>query len=390
MNIARHRELGALWLSLWVAACGGTVPGTQQNPGNSGTPDGTTPKTTLTAADHTPGYFRDQFRLLAAQAALSDETAVTRMITDFEARLRAPGDLPGLTPEARATLDGLWMLGLRATQATSNTPQAARTIGQTIFSMTLGLDPAVVAFNDDGGAAPVTLPGAGTLALAAQAAILAAADDAPGVCQDLNTTSSALYVAGPPERRWIAEYCTDEYYVEGYCEPDRWIHEDCYDEWVPEQCNGGRWIDQGYYEYYCYSADDCRYIWRERWVYQDGTCSGGYWEQYCYPGYWEPGICYDGYWVRGGCIPGHWEYIYPEAYWSYSAMTAAPQDCTTVRPQQYAIALAAMQVQKSQAYADIEPMWQAALDALLGSADINNPNEAVFDAAVQILQALVP
>ena len=129
-------------------------------------------------------------------------------------------------------------------------------------------------------------------------------------------------------------------------------------------------------------------IWVAESTYVDGTCSGGYYDRQCSSGYWEYGLCYEGTFVPGTCIPGHYEYRFPGGTWSFEPLAAAPSECDAVRPSQLAIAATAAYVLKDKAYADLDSERQAALDRLIDSGRLSFPDEAAFDAVLQILDAV--
>jgi len=120
-------------------------------------------------------------------------------------------------------------------------------------------------------------------------------------------------------------------------------------------------------------------------VYVDGTCYGGYYEQDCSNGYWETGLCYDGTFVPGYCNAGYYEWRFPGGVWVWTSNITAPTECSEARPSQMAIAASAAMVLHAKARDDLEPSWQAALDRLLESGKLENPDEATFDAIEQIL-----
>jgi hypothetical protein len=366
-----------------VAACYGAMPKEQPLP--SDFEEGPESADELRAEDHTPGYFRDMYRILAAQMQLDDATAVYRLRLELESRTAEVGDLPEMLPVDVATLEGLHILALRSVQATSAAPAVARQLGEEMLRVSLGLDPAIEAWNRTHDPdALETDGGAKTLATVGRWALARAAEDYPVLCQQALGLSD--WSSGDAEVVWIDEVCEPDQWVGGYCEDDEWLEGDCWDEWVPENCSGGRWVDRGYYEYYCYSSDDCRYVWRSRWIYEEGYCSDGYWEEYCDNGYWEEGICYDGTFVPGYCQPGHYEYRFPGGTWTFENYAVDPQ-CTEVRPTQYAIAVAAARVLYAKAVDGLTPEWRAALEALVADPRLETPDEGVLSAIRQVLEA---
>ncbi len=340
---------------------------------------------------HTPGFFRDTYRLLGALAPLDDATAVHRMTVELQARILARGEIPDLSARDVDSLDGLVILALRSVQATASEPATARYLGERLVSTVLALDPARVAWND-AHEQPVEIVegGARLLANAGLFAIRGAARGRPAVCSAAALTSTTWDPANA-EIVWVDEICEEDRWVGGYCAPDRWIEGDCIDVWVPESCSGGRWQDRGWHEYRCYSDDDCRYVWVEYWVYVDGDCTGGFYEQQCNSGYWEYGLCYDGTFVPGTCIDGHYEWRCPGGVWTFEQSVTAPTGCEVVRPSQLAIAASAVQVMHAKARDDLFTEWQVGLDRLIDSGRLQSPDESTFDAVVQILEgALEP
>jgi hypothetical protein len=372
---------------LGLAACGGELgdPQNDQHDRDRSGPSGTAEA--FDANQQTPGYFRDTYRLLEAQSTLDDETAAARLLIILPERLAERGALPPMQARELDTLDGLLILALRAVQATGDTPRASRRIGEELLLRTLELDPARVAWNRQhpDHAVGTSLGGAATLAAEGASALRLPADGLPAPCQ-ISSDTGTTFDPGTPETVWVEEYCEPDRTVGGYCEPDVWIDGDCTEEWVPEQCTGGYWEDDGYYEYRCSSDGTCRYIWVSRQTYVDGTCSGGYWDEWCDSGYWEYGLCYDGTFVPGYCDPGHYEFRYPGGTWNTPINAPlSPPECSTSRPSQLAIAVSVTQVLHAKAAADLAPEWQAAVKSLVASGQLQAPNEVTFDAVHQIL-----
>jgi hypothetical protein len=371
-------------MALALAACG-TEPGTA-SPAST-RPAGAAGSTALFDADQqTPGYFRDTYRLLEAQSLVDDETAAARLLVVLPERIAERGDLPPMSQRDVDTLDGLLILALRAVQATRESPATCRAIGETILSRTLGLDPARQAWNREHPSRTVEVVSGGAATLASEGgwAIGRPALGGPEICQISDT--GATFDPGPPEVVWVEEYCEPDQTVGEYCEPDRWLEGDCWEEWVPEECSGGYWENDGYYQYRCESDGTCRTIWVDQMVYVDGTCSGGYWEEWCDSGYWEYGICYDGTFVPGYCEPGHYEYRYPGGTWDTPiSAPLPPAECTTCRPPQLAIASTVAQVLHAKAKSDLTPEWQSALDDLVTSGRLVVPDEVALDAVQQIV-----
>jgi hypothetical protein len=343
---------------------------------------------------HTPGFFRDTYRLLGALAPEDDATAVHRMTVELQARTLVRGETPDMPERDIDTLDGLVLLALRSMQAADDEPATGRHLAQRILAMALALDPARIAWNEAHGASEQVevLPGGGrTLAEAGLFAVRDAARGYPAVC----TAAAQTGTYWDPENAeivWVDEICEPDRWVGAYCEPDRWREGACIDVWVPEQCSGsGYWEDRGWYDYYCYSDDDCRYEWVEYWVYVDGDCSGGYYEQQCNAGYWEYGLCYDGTFVPGYCIEGHYEWRCPGGVWTFEQYLTAPSGCEIVRPSQLAISASAAYVLHAKGRDDLFTEWQVALDELIESDRLQAPDESTLDAVIQILEgALQP
>ena len=51
------------------------------------------------------------------------------------------------------------------------------------------------------------------------------------------------------------------------------------------------------------------------------------------------------------------------------------------------IAITAARVIEAEAYEDLSSQWRSALDALLAEAALDSPNEAIYEAVLQILDA---
>jgi len=337
------------------------------------------------AHNHTPGYFRDTYRLLSAQAILEDNTAAYRLHTTLQSLANSQGELPSLETTDLSTLQGIVILALRSVQATANTPAAARHLGEKLLRQSLGLDPALDAYVSAGGQAQTTSGGSLTLAQLSLWAVENAGLAVPDLCNAQAYASYSLEL-GSPVMRWVDEVCEDDHYVGAYCEPDRWIEGQCFSDWVDEDCSGGYWRDEGYYQYYC-TYDECRYVWRSIWVYEEGACYGGYYEEYCNADYYEPGICYDGDFIPGVCYGGYWEEIYPGATWHF-ATASVPSDCDAIRPSQYAIALASISMLKATLYNLLDPTSRAGIDALLTHTTSTTVDEAAYGAALKLLTDL--
>jgi hypothetical protein len=380
-------------LLLFVTACGGwTDPSAAPKRSGDLKPDATASVVQFDANMHTPGFFRDTYRLLGALAPLDDATAVEQLAVELQSRTLSRGEIPDMTDRDVDTLDGLVLLALRSLQATDDEPATARHLAVRLVNTALALDPARVAWNEAHADAEVETisGGAHPLAEAGLFAIRDAARNYPAVCTAAAQTGTYWDPANA-EIVWVDGWCEEDEWVGGYCEPDRWIEGDCIDVWVPEQCSGGYWEDQGWYEYYCYSADDCRYRWYEYWVYVDGNCTGGYYEQDCNPGYWEYGLCYDGTFVPGYCVDGHYEWRCPGGVWTFEQYVTAPTGCEVVRPSQLAISSSAALVLHAKARDELFTEWQVALDELVESGRLQSPDESTLDAVIQVLEgALEP
>jgi hypothetical protein len=337
-----------------------------------------------TSVDHTPGFFRDMYRILDATSVLDVGLAADRLRVELEHRAYDPGELPDLLPVTQNTLEALLAIALRTMQSTADQPQSAYAVGSELVRITLGLDPALAALTEES----PTEAGAATVAAAALFALDTSSSSSPALCRMDNFSSASFWNLGAPVVVWVDEVCQQDRWVGGYCEPDRYIDGQCYQTWVPEDCTGGYWRDNGYYDYVCYSYDDCRTIWRSRWVYIDGHCTGGYYDEYCNNGYWEYGLCYDGTYVPGYCRPGHYEYRYPGGTWTFHYYVTAPQECEGVRPAQFSVATRSIQAISSFPFEDVDPEWQAAIDAWLDEAQLDEPNEPALESALQILQAI--
>ena len=363
-------------------ACGGAAPESGSGPNTLPPSEGK-----LLPEHYTPGYFRDVAGVLQAQEAVDDGTASRRLMVEVSSRLQDLGDLPDLYPEDQAVLQGLLMLALRSIQATSSTPRTARIIGEELLRRTLGQDPALLAYNSSGANFPITTADPATLAEASRWALNEAAGGVPALCSRSIAQAASLNL-GEAVKRWRDEECIPARTVGGYCEPDRFIEGRCYDEWVPERCDGGYWDDQGFYEYRCFSSDDCRYVWRDRFVYVDGHCTDGFYRERCENGYWEIGLCYDGTFIPERCRPGHFEFIFPGAIWVFAATAAPSSDCEPARPVQLAIATAAIRMLKAQAYDEIDPVWRSAIELLLEDPAIEEEDEGILSAAQQIIESI--
>jgi hypothetical protein len=378
---------GSCALFLTLAACGGggALPATDDE--SIAKPGSGDERMTFGADAHTPGFFRDLYRMLSAQAVVDDAEVVERLLVELPHRLDSPGGLPPLSASERATLDGLLVLSVRAAQATGGTPGVARLIADRLIGAVLGLDPARRAWNGEHPEARVaeTSAGPATIAAGAQQALGFIVGDRALTCSA--TAAVARWSPGPADEVWVAESCSPDTYIDGYCEADLWVPGACDDVWVPEDCSGGRWEDEGYYQYRCYGADDCRYVWVPRWVYHDGGCDGGYYEEDCTSGYWEEGLCYGGYWIDGYCVPGHYEAAYPSGTWSYE-LASAPAACSSLRPAQYAVALSGIEVLVGLFADELDPEWDAAALAVLATAGATTPSEAGLAALLEILEAV--
>ena len=103
----------SLFVAVGIAGCGGDgvvavaspelEP--QTEPGPSGNQTGS-----LTADDHTPGFFRNTYRLLDAQSLLDAGTAAERVQLELGRLAVDPGELPTMLDLDIATLEGLLVL----------------------------------------------------------------------------------------------------------------------------------------------------------------------------------------------------------------------------------------------------------------------------------------
>jgi hypothetical protein len=386
MNLRSLRTLACVAL---VWGCGGTDPLPVGEPKPHPQPSGGEVSPLFKADDQTPGFFRNMYRMASAQALLDDETAVERLLIELPARFTNPGELPPLTESERATMDGLLVLAIRAVQAAKDTPGAARRIGDGVLELVLGIDPARRAWNAEhvDALVSVTEPGALTLVTSAHDSMDTLTSTTPTLCKA--SAASAVWTPGPYWQRWVDAYCEADEWVDGYCEPDTWYEGDCYDVWIPEECAGGYYRDDGSYQYRCYSDDDCEYVWVSRWTYVQGNCTSGYWDEDCSSGYWEPGICYGGYWEPGVCVSGHWLTTYPSGTWSYQAVSA-PAECSVVRPAQYAIALSAVEALVGTMLDSLAPEWAAAAERVLADGAADEVSEGKLAALLEILDAVAP
>lgn len=332
---------------------------------------------------HTPGFFRDMARLQAETA-----TAPEILARELGARIEAPGELPPLSEKAAHTLTALLALGYRgATLAHEQRAQVE--IGLYVLDLLLGLDPARQAWNahhDSDWQATTTMPGAAAVAQATQHVVALAAGSTLILCQSQAVTQSN-FDPGPAETVWVEGFCTDDEYLDGYCAPDRYIEGSCSETWIPEACEGGEYRDRGYYEQVCDDEDDCYTVWRQVWVYEEGTCAGGYNETECANGRWERGVCYDGTFEPGRCVEGHFEHRYPGGTWVFGSAATAPDACAPVRPGQFAMAVVGMALLQELFIDDLEPKWRAALERIVSEGRFDAVNEPTFDAMMQILRA---
>jgi hypothetical protein len=335
----------------------------------------------VTAAHHTPGFFRDSHRQKAAQASLNPAFAATSLRLHVAAE---PLDVPTMLRLDRVTLAAVREHILAAHAAMPGRFGAVREHSLAWLTFALGLDPSLDALARDGWAVASSTPGAA--AFAAQAILsLAATHDGDERCSR-GALAASSWDRGEPEVAWVAEVCWPAEEVGGYCEPDLWREGRCWDEWINEDCDNGRWVDRGYYEYVCRSDGDCRYVWRSAWRYEGGDCAGGYYQRHCDPGYWERGLCYDGTYVPEYCIEGHYEYRYSGGTWTHPVYMTTPQVCEAVRPGQLGIAFSAVRALKAHLYDDLPPELQAATDRLL--SDVGEaPQERHLDAAYRLLEA---
>ncbi len=395
------RSLTSLILLGFLAACGSE----REVPPNDGGPDdkGGLGTGAFTAENQTPGLYRDTYRLLVAANAEDDATAVDRLYSHITHKLQNSSDLEGMLERERETVRGLLVLALRGMQATEHHPDVAHRIGETIIKRILELDPARKLWNGKNPDAQVGVsePGAALIALATEAAI-ADAVNAPvdslgqplvgGLSSETAaqcaqpTTRSSVWIPGLAELIWVDGYCEPDQYRQGYCEPDRYVEGDCYDVWV-EDCSGGQYVNQGYYDYVCYTSTNCQYIWRNRWVWVGGGCNNGYYREECYGGRYEPGLCYGDQVIPGQCYSGRYSYFYPYGTWTFRSGASSNTSCASVAPAQAAVAQTSAKVLSGRLSKDIsDDSWRAALTSLVTLTSA--PADADYvDAVRQIVDA---
>lgn len=389
---------------LGLAACGADdgTSGDHQTPGANN--DGRTDPNVFTAEAQTPGIYRDTFRSVdAVNAEQDDALAVERLRSDLTIKLQNTEGFDTLGEEEAEVVRGLYILALRSTEATSHNPKVARDIGTTVLARVLELDRARPAWNKDRAAAQqvkTAQPNAKLIAevtevvltKATQAPIDAQGNALPGLsptvaAQCASPTTRAMWIPGQGTSTWVPEYCSADKVLPGYCESDRYVEGYCWDVWV-DDCpgGGGRYEDRGYYDYYCYSSSDCRYVWRQRWVWVPGNyCRDGYYREECTSGRYEPGLCYPDQTVPGYCVEGHYTTIYPSGSWSFRSSGSA--DCDTVIPAQTAVARSSAQILSGALSADISDLsWRAAVQNLVSLQDVPQDG-ALVDAVVQIVAA---
>src|SRR5690606_21913032 len=98
------------------------------------------------------------------------------------------------------TLEALWNLGLRSVQAARADASRGRQVGELVWLLSLGLDPALGDFNNRGGRAVITEASPATVANAARDILDIVASENPQACGDTGAIeSTALFVPGPPQ-----------------------------------------------------------------------------------------------------------------------------------------------------------------------------------------------
>ncbi|MEL6545870.1 MAG: hypothetical protein AAFQ82_14670 [Myxococcota bacterium] len=344
------------------------------------------------AEQHTPGFFRNVSRVLTAQGSVGDQEAVDRLLQDLPGRIERRDETPAMLLESERSIDALLLLALRSVQANADRPGLGRFVGEDLLERVLQLDPAREAYNAANPSLPPVPASSGGPRFIAESALSAlelSARQSATECQPLTIDHRAAFSPHEAQLVWIAERCQPDRWVGGYCEPDRYIEGECVDEWVPEDCDGGYYEDRGRYEYFCYSSDDCRYVWRPRQQWVPESCTGGYYEEYCYADRYEPGLCYDGTFVPGWCIEGRWEYRFPGGTWSWPryAVSGDEVPCDALWPTQSSIALAGLGALVAELPDFVEPYWLAAAETALSSHEGEDPR-AIVDAAVQILEGI--
>ncbi len=392
------RTLTALFLLVFAVACGSerdVPPGEPQD--DTGGPS----STTFSAEDQTPGFYRDAYRLVTAVANEDHATAIERLHSHITHKLESAPELDRMLERDRDTIRGLLILALRTMQATEHHPEVAHRMGEAILQKVLALDPARKVWNQKHPSDPVDVaePGARLIAEATQGVLVDAVNapvdsfgnplvggltaEAAAQCS-APTTRSSVWIPGLAELTWVDGYCLPDQYREGYCEADRYVEGQCYDVWVND-CAGGEYINQGYYEYVCYTSTDCQYLWRNRWVWVGGGCNDGYWDEQCIGGTYEPGLCYPDEVIPGVCIPGRYYYFYPYGSWAFRG--GASSACSPVVPAQAAVAQTSAKILSGRLAKDIaDDSWRAAVLNLVALS--SRPADADYvDAVRQILEA---
>lgn len=347
-----------------------------------------------TADQHTPGFFRNFYRIQLAQESLDDATAVGRLLGDLPDRIQAKDELPSLLPVTEQSIDALLITALRSIQANTEHMGRARQVSEALFERILQLDPARAAWNSSGNPRIEAHDGGPAFVAEAALEVLSLTARLSDVeCQPLSMQHRAAWEPYGSELTWIPPRCEPDRFVGGYCEDDRYIPGECVSRWVEERCDGAGYESHGRYEYRCRSDGTCDYIWRPRIQYVPGSCTGGYYEEYCYSDRYEPGLCYEGTWVPGHCLEGRWESRAPGGTWSWpryvtsasSTEGAALADCSWSA--QRAVAEVALGVLTERLDEWLDPNWGVAATTALETGGAED-DQAVVDAAVQILEAV--
>lgn len=349
-------------------------------------PEGAAPR--WRATDHTPGFFRDTYRITEAQAVLTDEIAVERIALELPERIREKGELPLMAPKAEASLEPMLILTLRSVQANADTPSRARHIADDLIERVLRLDPARAAHNRAHGPSANVTESSGGPRFIADSALSALGQTArlsPDACRAESRSPEAEFVPGDPEPVWIPERCEPDRFVGGYCEDDRIVEGECHSEWVDEDCDGGEYERRGRYEYFCRSDDTCSYVWRPRRVYVPGSCTGGYYHERCIPDRFEAGLCYPSTFEPGGCEPARWESRPLDGMWMSMSDGENPE-CEPILPAQRAIVDTALALLVERFAEYTEPFSFIAARSALATEMSDNVR---VDVGMQILRGVV-
>src|SRR5262249_34074120 len=163
-----------------------------------------------------------------------------------------------------------------------------------------------------------------------------------------------------------------------------------------DDCAGGQYMNQGYYDYVCYTSTDCQYLWRNRYVWVGGDCSDGHYEQQCSNAHYEPGLCYPDQIIAGICIPGRYWYFYPYGTWRFHS-AGTPGDpgppstpdstaCDPILPAQAAVAQTGAKILSGPLANDItDDSWRAAVQNLAALQNVAGAD--YVDALLQIIDA---